>query len=79
MSKASRDITAAISLEETCLLSGRHPAYRRRESDPGANVERGKLRPRNRVTGDLWSHRSREEGPQAKKCARGRVPWRGMQ
>jgi len=57
----------------------RHPAYRRRESDPGADVERGKLRPRNCESGGRWPHRSREEDPQAKKCARGRVPSRGMQ
>ena len=63
MSKASRDVTAVISLEGTCLLSRRHPAYRRRESDPGANVERGKLRPRNCGTGDRRSHQSREEDP----------------
>src|SRR5712692_643921 len=41
------DISLGISLGETCLLPRRHPAYRRRESDPGADVERGKLRPRN--------------------------------
>ena len=73
------DISLVTNLGETCLPPRWHPAYRRRESDLGVNVERGKLRPRNCVRGDLRSHRSREEDPQAKKSARGRVPWRGMQ
>jgi hypothetical protein len=73
------DISLAISLEETCLLSRRHPAYRRRESDLGANAERGKLRPRHCNRGDHSLLRLREGEPQAAKSARARVPSRGMQ
>ena len=61
------------------MLPRRHPAYRRREPGSGANVERGKLRPRHRDRGGRWLNREREGVLQAAKSARGRVPERGMQ
>ena len=37
---------SGIRLEDTCLLSNRHPALRRREPDPGFSEERRNLSPR---------------------------------
>ena len=48
------------------MLLRRHPAYRRREPDSGASVERGKLRPRN-SEGEgrclTWSERETPKWP----------------
>ncbi len=61
------------------MLPRRHPAYRRREPGSGANVERGKLRPRHREREGRWLSRAREGDLQAAKSVRSRVPKRGMQ
>ena len=39
MSKPGYGMHSGTRLEETCLLSSRHPALRRREPDPGFNEE----------------------------------------
>ena len=43
MSKPGGDPSSGISSEDVLIPSGRHPACRRREAQPGSNMERENL------------------------------------
>src|SRR5271157_3950438 len=71
MSKPGVDPTSGISPEDVLILSGRHPACRRREAQPGSNMERENLAGDAKGKGTSGSNREAEstDAPE-----RGRLP-----